>query len=54
MSRSGYGWRWAYRKLISYHVSRKKAFYLATRYWITGDTGRFRSHGGFRMSRLRK
>jgi len=30
-----------------------RAGWLALRYGLTGDTGRFNSHGGWRVSRLR-
>lgn len=46
-------WRWAYEKIRSYHVSPLQAAYRATRFWLTGDTGSFTSHGGFRKSRIR-
>jgi hypothetical protein len=48
------GWFWAYNKTRSYHVSRSSAFFRATLFWITGDTGSFASHGGFRKSRIRR
>ncbi len=48
------GWLWAYRKTRSYHTSMPQAFYRATRFWITGDTGSFVSHGGFRKTRIRR
>ncbi|SDR69655.1 hypothetical protein SAMN05216421_0047 [Halopseudomonas xinjiangensis] len=48
------GWLWVYRKARSYHVTGLQAFYRATRFWITGDTGSFPTHGGFRKSRIRR
>ncbi|SDS42347.1 hypothetical protein SAMN05216271_1889 [Halopseudomonas sabulinigri] len=54
MSEPKRGWRWAYRKTRSYHTSKAQAFYRATRYWVTGDTGSFISHGGFRKTRIRR
>jgi len=48
------GWSWAYSKTRSYHTSKLQALYRATRYWVTGDTGSFISHGGFRKSRIRR
>lgn len=54
MNTSKHGWCWAYNTIISYHVSRRQAAYRALRYWLTGDTGVFRSHGGLRRSRLCK
>ena len=48
------GWLWAYRKTRSYHTSMAQACYRATRFWITGDTGTFVSHGGFRKTRIRR
>ncbi|MBL4834649.1 MAG: hypothetical protein JKY26_11840 [Pseudomonas sp.] len=54
MSSSSRGWIWAYNKARSYHVSRMSAFVRATRFWVTGDTGSFTSHGGFRRSRIKR
>ncbi|MEH6669410.1 hypothetical protein [Halopseudomonas sp.] len=54
MSSSSRGWIWAYNKARSYHVSRASAFVRATRFWLTGDTGSFTSHGGFRRSRIKR
>lgn len=48
------GWLWVYRKARSYHVNRLQAWYRATRFWLTGDTGSFPTHGGFRKSRIRR
>lgn len=48
------GWLWVYRKARSYHVSGVQAFYRATRFCLTGDTGSFATHGGFRKSRIRR
>jgi len=54
MSSPKRGWRWVYGKIVGFHVGRWQAVYRATRYWLTGDTGSFMSHGGFRRSRIRK
>ncbi|MCK5532842.1 hypothetical protein [Halopseudomonas sp.] len=48
------GWRWAYAKARSYHTGKLQAAYRATRFWLTGDTGAFPSHGGFRKTRIRR
>lgn len=45
--------RYAYRKVREWHVGAVRAGWLALRYGLTGDTGRFNSHGGWRVSRLR-
>ncbi len=45
--------RYAYRKVREWHVGSIRASWLALRYGLTGDTGRFNSHGGWRVSRLR-
>jgi len=45
--------RYAYRKVREWHVGSVRAGWLALRYGLTGDTGRFNSHGGWRVSRLR-
>jgi len=45
--------RYAYRKVREWHVGSVRAGWLALRYGLTGDTGRFSSHGGWRVSRLR-
>ena len=44
---------YAYRKLRSWHVAFPVACVRALRYALTGDSGRVRSHGGWRRSRLR-
>jgi len=46
-------YRYAYDKIRAWHVSKGKAALLAVRYAVTGDSGRFRSHGGWRVSHLR-
>ena len=48
------GWLWVYRKARSYHVSSVQAGYRQMRFWLTGDTGSFATHGGFRKSRIRR
>jgi len=45
--------RYAYHKLRSWHVGPSSAAWGALRYLLTGDSGRFRSHGGWYKSRLR-
>lgn len=52
MDQNRRGWVWAYRKVRGWHVSGFQAFYRATRFAITGDSGSFHSHGGWRKSRL--
>lgn len=54
MDSSSRGWSWAYSKTRSYHASHITVFFRATRFWITGDTGYFTTHGGFRKSRIRR
>jgi len=46
-------YRYAYDKIRAWHVGKGKAALLAVRYAVTGDSGRFRSHGGWRVSHLR-
>ncbi|MGC4010502.1 MAG: hypothetical protein QM805_16825 [Pseudomonas sp.] len=43
---------YAYRKVRSWHVGPLRAGWLALRYALWGSTGKFSSHGGWRMSRL--
>jgi hypothetical protein len=45
---------YAYRKIRSWHVDVLRSAWLALRYWLSGDTGRFSSHGGWRVSRLHR
>lgn len=45
---------YAYRKVRGWHVGPLLAAWLAVRYGLTGDTGHFRSHAGWRVSRLRE
>ncbi|GEM_PF-1128645 len=45
--------KYAYSKIRDWHVSPVKAAFIAVRYAITGDSGRFTSHGGWRVSHLR-
>ena len=40
-------------KVREWLVGSVRAGWLALRYGLTGDTGRFNSHGGWRVSRLR-
>ncbi|MDR6094756.1 hypothetical protein QE373_002053 [Stenotrophomonas sp. SORGH_AS321] len=44
---------YAYAKLRHWHVGMMSALCPAIRYALTGDTGKVRSHGGWRKSRLR-
>lgn len=46
-------YKYAYAKVRSWHVGRGKAAFVAARYAATGDSGRFTSHGGWRVSHLR-
>jgi len=46
-------YKYAYDKIRAWHVGKGKAALLAVRYAVTGDSGRFRSHGGWRVSHLR-
>lgn len=46
-------YKYAYEKIRAWHVGKGKAALLAMRYAVTGDSGRFRSHGGWRVSHLR-
>ncbi|MFT6465729.1 MAG: hypothetical protein ACJARL_002542 [Halopseudomonas sp.] len=52
MDQKKHGWIWAYTKARSYHLSSLHAGYRATRFFLTGDTGAFSSHGGWRRSRI--
>lgn len=45
---------YAFKKVRGWHVGPVQAGWLALRYGLTGDTGRFRSHAGWRVSRLRR
>ncbi len=45
---------YAYGKVRGWHVGPVLAVWLAVRYGLTGDTGHFRSHAGWRVSRLRE
>lgn len=44
--------RYAFKKVRTWNVGVLHAGWLALRFGLTGDTGRFRSHGGWRSSRL--
>ena len=44
--------RKAYRKARDWHCSRGRAAVVALRFALTGDSGRFRSHGGWMVSRI--
>lgn len=46
-------YKYAYAKVRGWHVGRAKAVFVALRYAATGDSGRFTSHGGWRVSHLR-
>ncbi|MEN5102301.1 hypothetical protein ABE571_17815 [Stenotrophomonas sp. TWI273] len=46
--------RKAYRKARDWHCSRGRAAVVALRFALTGDSGRFRSHGGWMVSRIYK
>ncbi|ROP79521.1 hypothetical protein EDF74_0571 [Stenotrophomonas rhizophila] len=42
----------AYRKARDWHCSPGRAWIVALRFALTGDSGRFRSHGGWMVSRI--
>ena len=42
----------AYRKARSWDCSLLRASYRALRYAVTGDSGHFKTHGGWRVSRI--
>lgn len=44
--------RKAYRNARDWHCSRGRAAVIAVRFALTGDSGRFRSHGGWMVSRI--
>ncbi|MEK0266533.1 hypothetical protein [Stenotrophomonas sp. TWI819] len=44
----------AYRKARDWHCSPGRAWIVALRFALTGDSGRFRSHGGWMVSRIYK
>lgn len=46
-------YKYAYAKVRGWHVGRSKAVLVALKYAATGDSGRFTSHGGWRVSHLR-
>lgn len=46
--------RYAYQKARSWHGSIPASIVAGIRYSITGDSGYFKSHGGWRMSRLHR
>ncbi len=46
--------RKAYGKARDWHCSRGRAAVVALRFALTGDSGRFRSHGGWMVSRIYK
>ena len=46
--------RYAYRKARSWHGSVPASIVAGVRYSLTGDSGDFKSHGGWRMSRLHR
>lgn len=46
--------RKAYGKARDWHCSRACATVVALRFALTGDSGRFRSHGGWMVSRIYK
>nr|WP_143592202.1 hypothetical protein [Stenotrophomonas maltophilia] len=46
--------RKAYGKARDWHCSRGRATVVALRFALTGDSGRFRSHGGWMVSRIYK
>lgn len=46
-------YKYSYAKFRDWHVGAGKSAILAARYALTGDSGRFTSHGGWRVSHLR-
>lgn len=42
----------AYGKAREWHCSRLRASLVGVRFAVWGDSGRFTSHGGWRMSRI--
>jgi hypothetical protein len=42
----------AYRKAREWHCSQSISLIVATRFALLGDSGRFQSHGGWRVSRI--
>lgn len=55
MSKSCVGdFRKAYHKVRSWEHPVVPSLYRAVRYALLGDTGLFRTHGGWRISRIRR
>jgi|EndMetStandDraft_3_1072993.scaffolds.fasta_scaffold158664_2 hypothetical protein len=46
--------RYAYAKARHWHASPLVSAWAACRYALTGDTGYFRSHAGWRLSRIHR
>lgn len=44
----------AYRKARDWHCAPLLSFWVALRFAVTGDSGLFHSHGGWRVSRIRR
>ncbi|PJL10938.1 hypothetical protein B9Y66_17920 [Stenotrophomonas maltophilia] len=47
-------YRYAYQKARGWHAPILISAWAGLRYSLTGDTGYFKSHGGWRRSRLRR
>jgi hypothetical protein len=45
---------YAYRKARDWHSSVATSIWAGVRYSFTGDTGYFKSHGGWRLSRVHR
>lgn len=52
MSRLIQDFRKTFDKARSWHCPVPVALWVALRYAVTGDSGRFRSHSGWRISRI--
>ncbi len=46
--------RYAYQKARTWHSSVPTSIWAGFRYSLTGDTGYFKSHGGWRLSRVHR
>ncbi|KXU97321.1 hypothetical protein A7X63_05675 [Stenotrophomonas maltophilia] len=45
---------YAYQKARAWHSSVATSIWAGVRYSLTGDTGYFKSHGGWRLSRVHR
>ncbi len=46
--------RYAYQKARGWHTPVLTSAWVGLRYSLTGDTGYFKSHGGWRISRVHR